>query len=592
MRARSVSGGVTVQAIAGSNGVFLGFDLDQGLLAGCLGLAIYRTDHTEDEAYWLSGFKTFRSVVPVPDPTQMYLSDSYPVQSFWWGDYSAKPAHDYTYRVVPRYGTPGSLTSQDGVEATVSVGTSNPDIGTHGIYFNRGVAASQAYVRKFGAKPADLPEPQRTAAMAWLSRGLDEALLAFIGQAAAPANALRAAVFEFTEPGALAAFQAAHVAGADVQVVYHAKDDETGHANEQAIAASGIDRAILVPRTHPQLAHNKFIVYAAKAADGAVTPVSVWTGSTNLSVGGIFGHSNVGHAVRDAAIAAQYLPYWTELATDPQVRDLRTWMGGNNVFDVAAVSAAGVRTVFSPRSGLAPLNWYAQQFTGAPQHAAHITLPFGLTTVFEQELEAYQGQALHFLMLDSPDNNQAQWENLPGVLVAVGATGGPDDLSTWAQETLTGFNVHVPFLHTKIILVDPLSADPTVISGSANFSPDSTDANDENMLVIRGNTDVADVYFTEYARIFQHFYARWWASQIAAAQHAPDSGFLAEDTTWQTSYLTDGNNKLRQRLLFATGVGGNVPAAPADPPPAGPPPAGPPPAGPPADTPATPAPPS
>ncbi len=559
MRARSVSGGVTVQAIAGSNGVFLGFDLDPGLLAGCLGFAIFRTDHTEnDDAYWLSGFKTFRSVVPVPDPTQMYLSDQYPIQSFWWGDYSAKPAHNYTYRVVPRYGAPGSLTSQNGVEATLSVSTSNPDVGPHGIYFNRGVAASQAYVRKFGAKPTALAEPQRTAAMRWLSRGLDEALLAFIGQAAAPGNALRAAVFEFTEPGALATFQAAHAAGADVQIVYHAKDDDTGNANEQAIAASGIDRSILTPRAHPQLAHNKFIVYATKAADGTLSPVSVWTGSTNLSLGGIFGHSNVGHAVRDPAIASQYLPYWTELATDPQVQDLRTWMGGNNSFDIAAVTTPGVHTVFSPRSGIAPLNWYAEQFTSTPLGAAHITLPFGLTKVFEQELAAYQGQALHFLMLDSQDNNQAQWSGLPGVLVAVGATGGPDELSNWAQESLTGFNVHVPFLHTKIILVDPLSADPTVISGSANFSPASTNENDENMLVIRGNQDVADVYFTEYARIFQHFYARWWASQIAAADHAPDSGFLAEDASWQTPYLTDGNNKQRQRLLFSRGVDGNV----------------------------------
>jgi phosphatidylserine/phosphatidylglycerophosphate/cardiolipin synthase-like enzyme len=123
---------------------------------------------------------------------------------------------------------------------------------------------------------------------------------------------------------------------------------------------------------------------------------------------------------------------------------------------------------------------------------------------------------------------------------------------------LTGFNVHVPFLHTKIILVDPLSADPTVISGSANFSPSSTNENDENMLVIRGNRDVADVYFTEYARIFQHFYARWWASQVASADPTPDSGYLAEDASWQTPYLTDGNNKQRQRLLFANGVDGNV----------------------------------
>jgi hypothetical protein len=553
MRVRGVSGGVTVQAVAGNHGVFLGFGLDPALRPGCLGFAIQRTDHTEHEQYWLSGFKTFRSVVPVPDPEQMYSSHDHPVQSFYWGDYSAKPAHEYEYRVVPRYGAPGNLTSQDAVEATVAVRTGDPATGTHGIYFNRGVAASQAYARKFGAKPDDLPAATRAEAMSWLSRGLDEALLGFIGQASGPGTALRAAVFEFTEPGALAAFQAARDQGADVRIVYHAKNDETGQGNEKAITDSGIDRAIVTPRRHPQLAHNKFIVYATKAADGSLTPVSVWTGSTNLSTGGIFGHSNVGHAVRDPAVAGQYLSYWTELSADPQLNDLRTWMAAGNGFDSGALQAPGVHAVFSPRTGLAPLTWYAQQFTGASR-AGHITLPFGLTAAFEQPLEAYHGDALHFLMLDSRDDHQAQWSKAPGVLVAVGAAGGPDELGRWASETLTGFNVHVPYLHTKIILVDPLSADPTVISGSANFSPASTDGNDENMLVIRGDREVADVYFTEYARIFQHFYARWWAAQITAAQHAPGTGFLAEDAGWQAPYFTDGSNKQRQRVLFTDGV--------------------------------------
>ena len=333
MRVRSVSGGVTVQAVAGNHGVFLGLGLDPAARQGCLGFAIQRTDHTEGEQYWLSGFKTFRSVVPVPDPKQMYVSWDHPVQSFYWGDYSAKPAHEYEYRVVPRYGAPGNLTVQDGVEATVAVGTSDPATGTHGIYFNRGVAASQAYARKFGAKPDSLPAPLRAEAMTWLSRGLDEALLGYIGQAAAAGTALRAAVFEFSEQGALAAFQAAHYRGGDVHIVYHAKNDGTGAENERAIADSGIDRAILTPRRNPQLAHNKFIVYCTKAADGSLTPVSVWTGSTNLSTGGIFGHSNVGHVVRDPAVAGRYLSYWNELSGDPEVRDLRTWMAANNSFD-------------------------------------------------------------------------------------------------------------------------------------------------------------------------------------------------------------------------------------------------------------------
>jgi hypothetical protein len=556
VRARSVSGGVTVQAVAGNHGVFLGLGLDPAAQQGCLGFAIHRTDHTDGEQYWLSGFKTFRSVVPIPDPEQMYSSRDHPVQSFYWGDYSAKPAHEYEYRIVPRYGTPKNLVDHDCVEATVGVRTSDPATGVHGIYFNRGVAASQAYARKFGAKPDDLPAPLRDEAMTWLSRGLDEALLGYIGQATTAGTVLRAAVFEFSEPGALAAFQAAHDRSCDVRIVYHAKNDDTGTGNERSIAESGIDRAILTPRRNPQLAHNKFIVYCTKAADGSLTPVSVWTGSTNLSTGGIFGHSNVGHIVRDPAVAGRYLGYWNELSGDPQVRDLRTWMGVNNSFDSGGLLLPGVHTVFSPRTGLAPLTWYAQQFTGA-SGAAHITLPFGLTAAFEQPLEAYQGEALHFLMLNARDDHQTQWSTVAGVLVAVGSAGGPNTLSRWAKEALTGFNPRVPYLHTKIILVDPLSADPTVISGSANFSPASTDSNDENMLIIRGDRDVADVYFTEYARIFQHFYARWWASQITGAHQAPDSGFLTEDASWQAPYFTDGNNKQRQRVLFTDNVEAN-----------------------------------
>ena len=141
MRKRVEQGGFAVQAVAGTHAVFFGFDLAAEARPGCLGFAIYRTDHTENEAYWLSGFKTFRSVVPAPDPTQMYLSDSYPIQSFWWGDYSAKPAHDYSYQVVPRYGAPGSLTSQDGVQATVSVSTSDP--GTRNARRSTSTAASR-----------------------------------------------------------------------------------------------------------------------------------------------------------------------------------------------------------------------------------------------------------------------------------------------------------------------------------------------------------------------------------------------------------------------------------------------------------------
>lgn len=48
----------------------------------------------------------------------------------------------------------------------------------------------------------------------------------------------------------------------------------------------------------------------------------------------------------------------------------------------------------------------------------------------------------------------------------------------------------------------PLSDDPIVFTGAANFSEPSTTANAENMLVIRGDTRVADIYLGEFTRLF------------------------------------------------------------------------------------------
>ncbi len=63
-------------------------------------------------------------------------------------------------------------------------------------------------------------------------------------------------------------------------------------------------------------------------------------------------------------------------------------------------------------------------------------------------------------------------------------------------------------MHCKFLLHDPLGADPIVVTGSANFSEASTTGNDENMVIVRGDRRVADIYFTEFNRLFNHYYFR------------------------------------------------------------------------------------
>lgn len=90
-----------------------------------------------------------------------------------------------------------------GAALQVRVTTEDPSQGTHGIFFNRGVAGSHAYNTKFSEhrkwhlvssygvpvwrniiNPREIPDPEESKhALAWLSRGLEEALLDFISQA-------------------------------------------------------------------------------------------------------------------------------------------------------------------------------------------------------------------------------------------------------------------------------------------------------------------------------------------------------------------------------------------------------------------------
>ena len=106
MRKRKTQGSLSVQAIAGTHVVLLGMNLPKSACKGLLGFAIRRQDHTENESYWLSGYKTFASVEPHPAVGVAFSTHVHPIQGFTWSDFSAKPGHDYSYEVVALRGTP------------------------------------------------------------------------------------------------------------------------------------------------------------------------------------------------------------------------------------------------------------------------------------------------------------------------------------------------------------------------------------------------------------------------------------------------------------------------------------------------------
>jgi phosphatidylserine/phosphatidylglycerophosphate/cardiolipin synthase-like enzyme len=155
---------------------------------------------------------------------------------------------------------------------------------------------------------------------------------------------------------------------------------------------------------------------------------------------------------------------------------------------------------------------------------------------------------LRYILLDARKSYNTFTTNDRDVEVVAGSY-IDSDFDQWAAETSSGklFESGVNFLHDKIILIDPLGDVPTVISGSANYSENSTTKNDENTLIIKGDDRVADIYFTEYVRLFDHFSFREWLGG-----HKKDfDPFLKEDGKWVDGYFDNPDSmNVKRKLIF------------------------------------------
>jgi len=190
--------------------------------------------------------------------------------------------------------------------------------------------------------------------------------------------------------------------------------------------------------------------------------------------------------------------------------------------------------------------------------AVFMTAAFGVTDVFEEVFKEDKDY-LRYLLLEKEDNNMEALTRDVDNRVAVGDVLGKTAFEDWLRERfqaerLSGLNKNVKFIHTKYALIDPLGKDPIVITGSANFSDASTRRNDENMLIIRGDTRVADIYLGEFMRLFNHFFFR----MVAASAHNGGHGTgerpaseLAPDDSWRKPYFQKGKVKEKERLYFA-----------------------------------------
>jgi phosphatidylserine/phosphatidylglycerophosphate/cardiolipin synthase-like enzyme len=552
---------LNVRAIAGSFVVTLAWDFTeqhQEKKANLLGFAIERSELSKGkvvERYYLRGIKRFKFKDEGLPPGTPVPTSEHPVQSFQWGDYTPKPSTTYRFKVTPVYGQPKLLNLDEDSSTTVEITTEAEGVqaeanGTsHNIYFNRGVAGSQAFARKFGEVELDENDPESDA-MVWLSRGLFEALIKFIGLAKNGDFKLRAMLYEFHYLPVGMAFKKAADAGADVDIRYEAQTYKD--VNEAMIRKAKIKDICDPQKSRAGVRHNKFIVLIHKGK-----PAAVWTGSTNISSGGIFGHSNVGHEIWDEELAQRYLDFWERLAS-PTVKPAALKQANLAVEPTPKAHSAPpegrMLTLFCPRDDKGneiTLQWYAD-LIGSANRIACVSFAFNLDDDFELVLEK-KDKTLRYAVFDK--NPGKGFEDaiirVNNTVIAPGAILKKGDMENFLGEQLTGFNRNL-YIHDKFILIDPLSDDPFVVTGTANFSRPSQYQNDENMLVIRGNQRVADIYFGEFMRIFDHLYSRYIVKKLKGeGKQDPDSGFLKEDPKdWVPQNFEPGRKQMRREYFM------------------------------------------
>src|SRR5262249_27900125 len=388
--------GFQIFAVTGVNTISFAVQATATAKHGLLGFAVERSDPAENERYFMPGFKVFPSVIPFPNQDTHVSTFEHPVQSFVWDDFTGKPAHEYEYFFYPLRGQPKNL-DRSAEPVTITVRT-EPLFSQleHDVFFNRGVASSQAYARKFGNKAPDKqPTPAKVQeAFDWLSRDLDDAILRFIKQAG-PNDGLLCCFYEFRYRPVADEIKNAIDRGVDVKLIIDAKVNEftdkhgvfhksfPREDNLAMIAAAGIPDGRVKRREAKvnDIQHNKFMVLLQGQQR---QPVEVWTGSTNISNGGIHGQTNVGHWVRDAAAAEKYQAYWTLLFGDPggKAGDSDADVRHKNAEYRAAVEAIhqvplaldaipqGITAVFSPRTGPKVLNMYVNLVDSAKASSA------------------------------------------------------------------------------------------------------------------------------------------------------------------------------------------------------------------------------
>jgi phosphatidylserine/phosphatidylglycerophosphate/cardiolipin synthase-like enzyme len=256
---------------------------------------------------------------------------------------------------------------------------------------------------------------------------------------------------------------AAHQRGVSVRMV--TESDNLDEPDIQALREAGIE--VLGDRREG-LMHNKFVI---------IDRWEVWSGSTNLTTGGVYRNDNNLVRIRSSRLAQDFTTEFEEMFLDD---DFGSGSPANTPYPQLSVDGIPLEVYFSPDDHV--LKHMLALVDGARQSVYFMAYSF-TSDQLAQALLARAAAGIEVRGVFEADQYSAnigtEFDHLLEGGLPVRLDGNPNHM------------------HHKVIIIDG----QTVITGSYNFSANAEETNDENLLVIH-SPDVAALYLVEFQRVY------------------------------------------------------------------------------------------
>lgn len=501
----------------------------------CIGFAVRRelTSGGRTKSSWLDnyvGFSGEKAVVGEHRP-----STEWPFQGFTWTDHGINEGDTARYRVTPvvRNGD-GSLKRLDSRHSAWASGR-EPST-TYRAFFNRGYVMSQFIARYLEETKQSLSQFKDTISeedeqtiRVFLSGEIRTQLLALLAAARESGGEVHAALFELGDDELIDALVplggGAHVVLANGSIT--AREHEStatarkrdGNARARArLLAAGVDVEEENRFVSPgPLAHNKFAVFTDKKGKAK----KVWTGSTNWTSTGLCTQLNNALLIEDEAVAKTYLEQWQRLR-EAGSEFPKALVDANSV---PTPDNAATTTWFTRTRSKVDLATLKEAVLGAEQGLVFLMFQPGGTGVLGDVEELRKRKPELFVRgvvseLPEGQNDESvarvtfvghQEKPESHELDVIEPDGRPNAIAWWAAEAThkdVRANIGYAIVHSKILVIDPLSEQPTLVTGSHNFSTNASTKNDENFLVIKGDRALAEAYLVNVFGAWRHYRAR------------------------------------------------------------------------------------